>query len=216
MQGQKMIRRNFLIASLVQVLLITGLAFFSSIRASSGTVVVFSIDPMQSGYPFNTVFRGWTFEPSLDSAMTKIPNDLIKEDLVPFESLEDGLAAAGLQNIFVTITKDGSSWSVSSASFLKPDEGLFLRSEWDMNPYSYEEFENNSDFFNVRYEIGDIFLSEESVGRLRECLGERSWDMDTSSYFWEIEPLPMSVELSVLDDGNLIPLRLFCDGEEIK
>tara|TARA_Y100000994_G_scaffold249586_1_gene262292 strand:+ start:1037 stop:1672 length:636 start_codon:yes stop_codon:yes gene_type:complete len=211
-----MIRRNFLIASLVQVLLITGLAFFSSIRANSGTVVLFNIDPMQSGYPFNTVFRGWIFEPSLDSAMTKISNDLIKEDLAPFEYLEDDLAAVGLQNIFVTITEDDSVWSVSSASFSKPNEGLFLKSEWDMNPYSYEDYENNSDFFNVRYEVGNIFLSEESIERLTECLGERSWDTDTSSYFWEIEPLPMSVELSVLDDGNLIPLRLFCDGEEIK
>ena len=211
-----MIKRNFLTASFVQVLLIVGLAFFSNVRASSGTVVVFDLNPIQLAYPSNSPFQGWSFEPTLSISLTKIPNDLIKEHPVPFEVSDDGAISSPLQNVFVTITKDDSGWNISSASFFKPDQGLFLKSEWNLDPYSYEHSENNSDFFYVRYEVGDIFIAEENIGRLKECLGERSWDTDTSSYFWEIEPLPMSVEVSVLDDGKLIPLRLFCEGKEIK
>lgn len=211
-----MIRKDFLTASFIQVLLIIGLAFFSSVRASSGTVVLFDLDLRQGMYPFNSPFRGWSFEPALSASLTKIPNDLIKEHPVPFEVSDNGVVSSPLQDVFVTIVKDDSGWNISSASFFKPDEGFFLKSEWDLNRYSYEDSENSSDFFNVRYEVGNIFIAEENIGRLRECLGERSWDTDTSSYFWEIEPLPMSVEVSVLDDGNLIPLRLFCEGKEIK
>ena len=211
-----MIRKDFLTASFVQVLLIIGLAFFSSVRASSGTVVLFDLGPRQDMYPSNSPFRGWSFEPALSSSLTKIPNDLIKEHPVPFEISDDGVVSTPLQDVFVTIEKGDSGWNISSASFLRPDEGFFLKSEWDLDRYSYEDSENSSDFFNVRYEVGNIFIAEESIERLRECLGERLWDIDQSEWVWEIEPLPMSVEVSVLDDGNLIPLRLFCEGKEIK
>ena len=114
-----MIRKDFLTASFVQVLLIIGLAFFSSVRASSGTVVLFDLDLRQGMYPFNSPFRGWSFEPALSASLTKIPNDLIKEHPVPFEVSDDGVVSSPLQDVFVTIVKDDSGWNISSASFFK-------------------------------------------------------------------------------------------------